>query len=321
MYLGGFISAGRCCRISLKNENRMAKIIVIGSSNTDMVVRTPKLPIPGETVLGGEFLMNQGGKGANQAVAVHRLGGNLVFVTKLGCDIFGDHAVSVFREEGMKLDYISRDQDIASGIALITVDENAENSIVVAPGANMLIGKVEIDGVINEMKSGDFLLLQLEIPLSTVEYAVWKASEKGVNVVLNPAPVHKLPRKLFNNLYLITPNRVEAEMLTGVQITKWNDAVKAANIFAEMGIPNVIITLGSDGCLVKDEESIYPIEACKVTPVDTTAAGDTFNGALCVALAEGKQMKEAVRFASKAASIAVTRVGAQNSIPYRNELK
>ena len=178
----------------------MAKIIVIGSSNTDMVVRTPKLPIPGETVLGGEFLMNQGGKGANQAVAVHRLGGNLVFVTKLGCDIFGDHAVSVFREEGMKLDYISRDQDIASGIALITVDENAENSIVVAPGANMLIGKVEIDGVINEMKSGDFLLLQLEIPLSTVEYAVWKASEKGVNVVLNPAPVHKLPRKLFNSL-------------------------------------------------------------------------------------------------------------------------
>ena len=163
--------------------------------------------------------------------------------------------------------------------------------------------------------------INLEIPLSTVEYAVWKASEKGVNVVLNPAPVHKLPRKLFNNLYLITPNRVEAEMLTGVQITKWNDAVKAANIFAEMGIPNVIITLGSDGCLVKDEESIYPIEACKVTPVDTTAAGDTFNGALCVALAEGKQMKEAVRFASKAASIAVTRVGAQNSIPYRNELK
>lgn len=299
----------------------MSKIIVIGSSNTDMVVRTVKLPVPGETVLGGEFLMNQGGKGANQAVAVNRLGGNLVFVTKLGCDIFGDQAVSVFREEGIKLDYVLRDREAASGIALITVDEKAENSIVVAPGANMLIGETDVDGVVNEMKPGDFLLLQLEIPLSTVVYAVRKASEKGVNVVLNPAPVHKLPLALFNNLYLITPNRIEAEMLTGVQITKWDDAVKAANVFTEMGVSNVIITLGSDGCLVKEEESIYHIEAYKVVPIDTTAAGDTFNGALCVALSEGEKMEDAVRFASKAASVAVTRVGAQNSIPYRYELK
>ena len=299
----------------------MAKIIVIGSSNTDMVVRTSKLPMPGETVLGGDFLMNQGGKGANQAVAVNRLGGNLIFVTKLGRDIFGDQAVAVFCEEGIKLDYIFRNREITSGIALITVDENAENCIVVAPGANMSIGKTEVDAVVNEMESGDYLLLQLEIPLSTVEYAVGKAKEKEVNVVLNPAPVHKLPRTLFNNLYLITPNRVEAEMLTGVRITKWDEAVEAANAFAEMGVSNVIITLGSDGCLVKEREKIYHIEACKVTPVDTTAAGDTFNGALCVALSEGKEMEEAVRFASKAASIAVTRVGAQNSIPYRSELK
>lgn len=321
MYREDYINAGKYCRIFLKNEKGMAKIIVIGSSNTDMVVRTTKLPVPGETVLGGDFLMNQGGKGANQAVAVNRLGGNLIFVTKLGCDIFGDQSVSAFREEGIKLDYIFRNREITSGIALITVDENAENSIVVAPGANMSIGTADIDAVVTEMKAGDFLLLQLEIPLSTVEYAIGKANEKGVNVVLNPAPVHKLPCTLFNNLYLITPNRVEAEMLTGVQITKWDDAVKAANVFTEMGVSNVIITLGSEGCLVKEREMIYRVEAYKVTPVDTTAAGDTFNGALCVALSEGKDMEKAVRFASKAASIAVTRVGAQKSIPYRCELK
>lgn len=298
----------------------MAKVIVIGSSNTDMVVRTTKLPVPGETVLGNDFLMNQGGKGANQAVAVNRLGGDLIFVTKLGCDIFGDQTLSFFREEGMRLDYISRAREAASGIALITVDENAENSIVVASGANMLIGETDVDCVVSEMESGDFLLLQLEIPLSTVEYAARKACERGVNVVLNPAPVHKLSHTLLNSLYLITPNRIEAEMLTGVCITKWEDAIKAANIFSEMGVSNVIITLGSDGCFVKEGECFYHIEAYKVFSIDTTAAGDTFNGALCVALAEGKKMEDAVRFASKAASITVTRVGAQKSIPYKFEL-
>lgn len=298
----------------------MKKIIVIGSSNVDMVVRTSHLPAPGETILGGEFFMNQGGKGANQAVAIKRLGGNLIFMAKLGNDVLGRQSVGYFKKEGIDTRYIALDEDSASGVALISVDDHAENSIVVASGANMLLNEQDVDKMLEEMCEGDILLMQLEIPLQTVEYAVRKAFGKGVKVVLNPAPARSLPKELFRHLYMVTPNRIEAEMLTGIKIANDVDVEKVAEEICAMGVKNVIITLGSKGCLIREEGVSYRIDAFKVEPVDTTAAGDTFNGALCVGLSEGMDLKQAAVMASKASSIAVTRMGAQSSIPYREEL-
>lgn len=298
----------------------MKKIIVIGSSNVDMVVRTSHLPAPGETILGGEFFMNQGGKGANQAVAIKRLGGNLIFMAKLGNDVLGRQSVGYFKKEGIDTRYIALDEDSASGVALISVDDHAENSIVVASGANMLLNEQDVDKMLEEMCEGDILLMQLEIPLQTVEYAVRKAFGEGVKVVLNPAPARSLPKELFRHLYMVTPNRIEAEMLTGIKIANDADVEKVAEEICAMGVKNVIITLGSKGCLIREEGVSYRIDAFKVEPVDTTAAGDTFNGALCVGLSEGMDLKQAAVMASKASSIAVTRMGAQSSIPYREEL-
>ena len=298
----------------------MKKIIVIGSSNVDMVVRTSHLPAPGETILGGEFFMNQGGKGANQAVAIKRLGGNLIFMAKLGNDVLGRQSVGYFKKEGIDTRYIALDEDSASGVALISVDDHAENSIVVASGANMLLNEQDVDKMLEEMCEGDILLMQLEIPLQTVEYAARKAFGKGVKVVLNPAPARSLPKELFRHLYMVTPNRIEAEMLTGIKIANDADVEKVAEAICAMGVKNVIITLGSKGCLIREEGVSYRIDAFKVEPVDTTAAGDTFNGALCVGLSEGMDLKQAAVMASKASSIAVTRMGAQSSIPYREEL-
>lgn len=298
----------------------MKKIIVIGSSNVDMVVRTFHLPAPGETILGGEFFMNQGGKGANQAVAIKRLGGNLIFMAKLGNDVLGRQSVGYFKKEGIDTRYIALDEDSASGVALISVDDHAENSIVVASGANMLLNEQDVDKMLEEMCEGDILLMQLEIPLQTVEYAARKAFGKGVKVVLNPAPARSLPKELFRHLYMVTPNRIEAEMLTGIKIANDADVEKVAEEICAMGVKNVIITLGSKGCLIREEGVSYRIDAFKVEPIDTTAAGDTFNGALCVGLSEGMDLKQAAVMASKASSIAVTRMGAQSSIPYREEL-
>ena len=288
----------------------MKKIIVIGSSNVDMVVRTSHLPAPGETILGGEFFMNQGGKGANQAVAIKRLGGNLIFMAKLGNDVLGRQSVGYFKKEGIDTRYIALDEDSASGVALISVDDHAENSIVVASGANMLLNEQDVDKMLEEMCEGDILLMQLEIPLQTVEYAARKAFGKGVKVVLNPAPARSLPKELFRHLYMVTPNRIEAEMLTGIKIANDADVEKVAEEICAMGVKNVIITLGSKGCLIREEGVSYRIDAFKVEPVDTTAAGDTFNGALCVGLSEGMDLKQAAVMASKASSIAVTRMGA-----------
>jgi len=298
----------------------MRKIIVIGSSNTDMVIKTEKLPVPGETILGGVFLMNPGGKGANQAVAAARLGGNVTFITKTGNDLFGNQAVELFVRENIDSQYIVKDHEFPSGVALITVDSAGENSIVVAPGSNGNL--LKNDFPVNLFEGGRFeiLLLQLEIPISTVEYSAIKASEKGIKVILNPAPAQKLPENLLRHTWLITPNESETEILTGLKITNITAAEKAASILQEKGVVNVVITLGSEGAFLKSESFTGLIPGIKVKAVDTTAAGDVFNGALAVSLAEGKDLKEAVFFANKAASISVTRLGAQASAPYRKEI-
>jgi ribokinase len=298
----------------------MKRIIVIGSSNTDMVIKTEKLPAPGETILGGKFLMNPGGKGANQAVAASRLGGKITFITKRGNDLFGNQAVGLLMREGVDIKYIVKDPDLPSGVALITVDSTGENSIVVAPGSNGNLLKEDIPSVIFDTGKFEILLLQLEIPIDTVEYSAVTASEHGIKVILNPAPARKLSDNLLKNTWLITPNETEAETITGVIITDIPSAERAAELIQERGAKNVIITLGEAGAYIKSENYTGLIPGIKVKPVDTTAAGDVFNGALAVAISEGSDLKDAVIFANKAASISVTRMGAQASAPYRNEI-
>jgi ribokinase len=298
----------------------MKRIIVIGSSNTDMVIKTEKLPAPGETILGGKFLMNPGGKGANQSVAASRLGGKVTFISKRGNDLFGNQAVGLLMREGVDIKYIVKDPDLPSGVALITVDSTGENSIVVAPGSNGNLLKEDIPSVIFDTGKFEILLLQLEIPIDTVEYSAVTASEHGIKVILNPAPARKLSDNLLKHTWLITPNETEAETITGVIITDIPSAERAAELIQERGAKNVIITLGEAGAYIKSENYTGLIPGIKVKPVDTTAAGDVFNGALAVAISEGSDLKDAVIFANKAASISVTRMGAQASAPYRNEI-
>lgn len=298
----------------------MEKIVIVGSCNTDMVIKTDRLPVPGETIIGGTFFMNPGGKGANQAVAVARLGGLATFVAKTGNDMFGRQSVELYQSENINTDYVFSDSTSPSGVALITVDAHGENCIVVASGANALLLPKDIDQARDAIASADYLLMQLEVPMQTIEYAADIASENNVKIVLNPAPAAFLPQPLIEKLFLITPNKTEAEILTGIKVTDIESAKKAAKAISDKGVENVIITLGADGSLVKEKDNYYQIAANKVETVDTTAAGDTFNGALCVALSEGKNLEDAVRFAAKAAALTVTRMGAQSSIPYRKEV-
>lgn len=297
------------------------KIVVIGSSNTDMVIYTSRFPGPGETILGGRFLMNAGGKGANQAVAAARTGGNVSFIGKVGNDLFGKQAVQNLRKEGIDVSPVIIDLENASGIAQILVDETGENMIVVAPGANMALGVEDLGTMDHYLKEAEILLMQMEIPLSAIEYAAKTGFRNGKKVILNPAPAMLLPEDLYPCLYMITPNAGEAELLTGVKVTDEHTAGKAAEILKAKGVKTVIITLGSKGAYLSADGVTGLIPVPEVKAVDTTAAGDTFNGALAVALTAGSDLESAVRFANKAASIAVTRPGAQSSVPYLKEIE
>jgi ribokinase len=285
-----------------------------------MVVKTSHIPMHGETVLGGAFFMNPGGKGANQAVAVARLGGNVLFVSKIGNDIFGKQAAQLFAAEGINTSCVFSDDALPSGVALITVDAAGENSIVVAPGANGNLLPADVERALGELGTAGVVLLQLEIPLATVAYVAEYAASHGIKVILNPAPAAALPAQLLSHIDVITPNVTEASMISGIKVSDDETAKRAAMRIREMGVDRVVITMGSAGALVLEGAVFTHIPAPKVQPVDTTAAGDTFNGALAVALSEDKSLPDAVRFACEAAAISVTRLGAQSSIPYRNEL-
>lgn len=295
-------------------------ILVVGSSNTDMVIKTNHLPRPGETVLGGTFFMNPGGKGANQAVAIARLGGMVSFICKTGSDIFGHQSQQLFEEEGIDTSYIFSDPKNPSGVALISVDSHAENCIVVASGANANLLPSDLEKAEEAIEKAELILMQLEIPMNTVEFVAETARKRNKRVILNPAPAQPLSAELLSRLYMITPNETEAEMISGVKITDEVSARKAAQVIRKMGVENVIITLGSKGALVYSDSMVELVPAVKVEAIDTTAAGDVFNGALTVALSEGRDLKEAVGFACKASAISVTRVGAQSSAPYRSEV-
>ncbi|MGN1233753.1 MAG: ribokinase [Candidatus Cryptobacteroides sp.] len=298
----------------------LTKILVIGSCNTDMVVRAERLPGPGETILGGTFIMNPGGKGANQAIAAARLGAEVTFISKIGYDLFGLQALEIYRAEKINTDYIFTHQG-PSGVALISVDADGENSIIVAPGANYTMTKSEIDKADEKFRTADIVLLQLEIPLEIAEYAAKKASGYGKRVILNPAPApEKLSDEFLKNIFCILPNASEARRLTGIEITDNDSALKATESLCARGVGNAVITLGKRGAFVREGSTHILVPAKKAETVDTTGAGDVFCGAFCVYLAEGHSVTESVQFANAAAATAVTRVGAQSSIPYRQDI-
>ena len=297
----------------------MNKIIVIGSSNTDMVVRSKSLPRPGESVIGGDFMMAGGGKGANQAVAVARMGHKVVFSAALGNDIFGDAALNSYQNFGIDTTHIVR-KDIPSGVALIMVDAKGQNCISVALGANNALTIEDVLPALESVESGDIVLLQLEIPMATVEAAVEAAAAKGARVVLNPAPAAPVSEQVLSNLYLITPNQTEAQTLTGVEVTDEASACEAAQILCARGVERVVITMGGSGAYLYENGKGVIVPARMVDAIDTTAAGDVYNGALCAALAEGKSLEQALAFATKASAISVTRAGAQPSVPSREEV-
>lgn len=297
------------------------KIVVIGSANMDMVVKTDHIPVPGETVLSGSFFMNPGGKGANQAVAAARLGADVSFISRLGTDLFGKQFSGLLADEGINTRYLVSDALLPTGVALITVDKKGENSIVVAPGANAGLTIDDMEQALPAIADADFVLMQLETPVNVVEYVAAYAASVHTPVVLNPAPAAPLSEKLLSHIDILTPNETEAAFIAGIPVHDVASATKAADLICKKGVNRVIVTLGAKGALICENGQHILVEAPKVQPVDTTAAGDVFNGALTVALSEGKDITAAVRFACEAAAISVTRMGAQASIPYRENLK
>ena len=296
--------------------------MVVGSSNTDMVIKTDHLPMPGETILGGQFVMVPGGKGANQAVAAARLGAEVLFVARLGMDIFGEESLENFKREGIDTKYIVRDHELPSGVALIFVDKSGENVIAVAPGSNLMLSPADIERASDQMSSCSAVVLQLEIPKSTVEWVARLAHEKGVRVILNPAPMCKdgLPKNLLELVDLLVANETEARMLLNLDVETKIDESTALRLL-KLGIGSAIITLGAKGALVIADGRVRSIAAPNVTTVDTTAAGDAFVGALAASLSSGYGLLESAQYASKAAAISVTRMGAQSSLPKASEVE
>ncbi len=309
---------------------KKAHIVVVGSVNTDMVVFDNRIPRPGETVTGGRFVMVPGGKGANQAVAAARLGADVTLVAKVGIDLLGTESIENFQEEKIQTDQILRDPDEATGVALILVDPVGENSISVAPGANFALTPEEVEQAFSQIDQVDVVLLQLEIPLEVVRRAAELAHQRGATVVLDPAPAPapspagatKLDRALLEKIDCLTPNETEAEILTGIPVTDQTSAQRAADALLAQGARRVILTLGGNGSLLAeaDQDQKRFIPARPVEPVDTTAAGDAYNGGLASALAEGFSYEEAVARASAVGALAVTRLGAQTSLPTKKEL-
>lgn len=297
----------------------MNRIVIIGSANTDMVVKAKTLPLPGETLLGGTFFMNAGGKGANQAVSAARLGGQVTLVAKVGNDIFGKQTIEGLQKENINTGYVFVDEHAPSGTALIMVNEEGENCIVVAPGANSNLLPADIEKV-NSISDATIILMQLEIPMETIATVTKNAKTNNQKVIINPAPAQKLDDELLKGLFLITPNETEATLLTGIKVDDEITASQAAEVFLSKGVQNVIITLGKKGAFFQNKDLKFKTDAPLVKAMDTTAAGDTFSGALTVALTEKMNWEQTIKFAVKAASISVTRMGAQTSVPYRKEM-
>ncbi len=298
----------------------MSDIVVIGSANTDMVVKTSRFPEPGETIIGGDFFMFPGGKGANQAVAAARLGGKVSFISKVGADVFGTQSKEGFIQENINIDHLITDPNHPSGVALITVNAEGENEIVVASGANAHLTPKDIDQASSLIASANIILTQLEIPIKTVGYLIQLSKDLDKKLILNPAPAQSLEDESLDGLYCITPNQTEAELITGIKVDSKEQANQAANYLLEKGVKHVVITMGPHGSFYKSKTEQFFIKADTVKAIDTTAAGDVYNGALATGLSVGRSWRDAIILATKAAGISVTRMGAQASAPMLEEI-
>jgi ribokinase len=298
-----------------------SNIVVLGSSNTDMIIKLKRIPRPGETVLGGEFLTAAGGKGANQAIAAARAGGQVSLIARVGRDTLGDQAIAGFVVAGIDVSHVARDRRSASGAALIFVGRNGENCIAVASGANARLSPGDVKRASALITRAKVLLVQLETPLDTVGAAARLAASHGTLVILNPAPARTLSDSLLRQVSILTPNESEAELLTGIRLNGIAAAEKAAVRLHRRGVQTVVLTLGARGALIANGHGTRLVHGFKVKAVDTTAAGDIFNGAFAVALTEGRSLEDAVRIANAAAAISVTRWGAQPSAPTQRTIE
>lgn len=298
-----------------------SKIVVVGSSNTDMVVKVPHIPVAGETVMGSDFMIIPGGKGANQAVSAARAGASVTFIACVSDDVFGKRSVENYKKEGIDVSRIKIHPGIHSGIAQINVSEDGENGISVAPGANRYLLPEDIWACEKVFENAKIVVAQLEVPVETVSAVAEIAYSKGIPFLLNPAPATVIPEDLFQKITILTPNETEASILTSKEKVKKSDIPEMAGELFSKGIKIVIVTMGKSGVYVKSDDFEGVIPGYRVPVVDTTAAGDVFNGVLASALAEGKALKEAIDFAQRAAAISVTRMGAQPSAPKLEEIR
>ena len=296
-------------------------ILVFGSINMDLTAYVPKLPQPGETLQGSSYITVPGGKGNNQAVAAARLGADVKFIGRVGTDGFGEEVLQIVSEQNVDTSLVMKDPDHGTGIAVISVDKNAENSIIIISGANFAMDDSDVERASRNMVDAKVLMLQLEVPLDACLKAAQAAKEKGVKVVFDPAPAIPLPEEAFKLMDFITPNEIETEILTGIRPANQEDASKAAKIFLEKGVGTAIIKLGAKGVYYENKDESGFIPPYKVNPIDTVAAGDAFNGGVAVAVSEGKPLAEAVRWGAAAGAIATTRKGALPAMPYREEVE
>ena len=293
----------------------MTDIVVLGSLNMDLVVRAQHIPRPGETVRGEQFSTIPGGKGANQAAAAARLGAKVEMIGRVGADSFGPILLDNMRAQGVGVSHVLADPDAPSGIAMIILDAEGENSIVVAPGANGRVSLEDVEAARDLLRQGRYLIMQFEIPLDVVRDAMKLAGQLGLQVILNPAPAYPAEPELLLGARYLVANESEAQTLTGIEVINLAVARRAGSALLEMGLPHVILTLGADGALLLTSEEVVHVPARKVKVVDTTAAGDAFIGGLAVALLKGFTLVEAVRYATCAGTLATTVLGAQTSLP------
>ena len=296
------------------------KVIVIGSSNTEMIFQAPDIPAAGETVLGSSFSISPGGRGVNQAIAAARAGGEVVFIGRTGNDLFGEQVIQVLKQDKIDTSYVNRDKSVASGISSIVVDAQGESGITITAGANKNLSENDLINAKDSIGSADIVLLQLDIPIDTVRFAADMARSSGAKVILNPSPALSVSDELLKSISILTPDASQAEKLTGITITDERSAELAGRILLERGLNRVIITLRSKGAMVIDNGGAEHVPGFEMKSIDTSVVNDVFNGTLVVALAEGKNFYEAVLFANAAAAISASRLGALSSIPYRHEI-
>jgi ribokinase len=299
----------------------VSRVIVVGGANTDLTVKASHLPRSGETVFGDEFAVSYGGKGANQALAALKAGAPVAFLARIGTDTYGKRLYDHLVRSGLPPEGLVRDSDHPAGLALIALDREGNNQIIVVPGSNNRLNVEDLRSCEPLMREGSLLLTQLEIPFSTVKHALRLAKDHGMTTILDPAPARSLPETIYAMVDILTPNEIEAGSLTGIPVNMPSDAEKAASVLRSRGCASVIVTMGSQGALLSWAEGVRFFPAIHVVSIDTVAAGDAFNGALAAALAEGRVLSEAVHFATAAGALSTTKRGAQESLPTRQDIE